>query len=236
ETNNPVVQSSFLLPTDQLQDLELACELDIFDTDSPLVIQTIESVNISDAPVVKGESYDQILMNADLSQLADDKGPSKVEAEVLITFMTPDELNALPPAQKKETKLKILNDIRDRLANTDEMIRYEALQQFSHFLDENNIVLLNKMITDESVHIRSFIVDMAATIGNSQALSLLEVLKRDNDSSVASKALDKLSEIDPRYAKPITTVDRKKEETQTVVIPPKQDDSSGGLGGLFKKF
>ena len=117
------------------------------------------------------------------------------------------------------------------------MIRYEALQHFSYYIDENNIILLNKMVTDPSVHVRAYLIDLAAKIKNNGAISILEVLKRDSDTGVSSKALDLLAEIDPRYAKPITTVDKRKEEAPQVQKKEElQSQEKGGIGGIFKKF
>lgn len=236
-TQDTKTKNSNLMPTEALENLELFEDLEIFDTTVPLKIQTIVSENASITTEQKGSEYDELLMKADLSQLASGSDPSKPEINVEITFMTPEELKELPPAQMKEAKLKILNDIRDRMGNEDEMIRYEALQHFSYYIDENNIILLNKMVTDPSVHVRAYLIELVAKIKNNGAISILEVLKRDTDTSVSSKALDLLAEIDPRYAKPITTVDKKKEESpqnQKKVEPQPQD--KGGIGGIFKKF
>lgn len=234
-TQDSRLQNSNLFPVDELEDLEMVEELPILDTSIPLKIQTIESANLSITSDQKGSEYDELLMKADLSKLAAGYDASKPEINVEITFMTPDELKELPPAQMRETKLKILNDIRDRMGSEDEMIRYEALQHFSHYIDENNIILLNKMVTDPSVHVRLYLIDLVAKIKNNGAISILEVLKRDADTNISTKSLDLLAEIDPRYAKPVTTVDKKKEQAPQPKPEPEPQEK-GGLGGIFKKF
>lgn len=251
EENKVMLADSNLMPVEDLENLEMVEDLVLLDTSAPLPMQIIDSSYASFATEKKGSQYDELLMTADLSALASNSDSVKTEIKTDITFMTPDELKALPPAQMKEAKLKILNDIRTKLGSDDEMTKFEALQQFSHYIDENNIVLLNKMVTDESPHIKASIIELAAKIGNNAAISILEVLKRDNDLSISTKALDVLTEIDPRYAKPITTVDKKNEDIlkkeekfqpqptsqdqpKTQSQPPAQD--KGGLGGIFKKF
>ena len=118
-TQDTKIKNSNLFPVDELENLEMVEDLELFDTTVPLKIQTIVSENASITPEKKGSEYDELLMKADLSQLASSTDPSKPEINVEITFMTPDELKELPPAQMKEAKLKILNDIRSRMGSDD---------------------------------------------------------------------------------------------------------------------
>ncbi|MEW5821135.1 MAG: hypothetical protein AB1782_13160 [Cyanobacteriota bacterium] len=226
-----------------LEKLQLVEELEIFDSSIDLKIQTI-GPSRSDIPVNRiANEYDDMLMKADLSKLGVDsdnirRSGGVVDSETAkaleeVTFKTPEELKVLHPSQQKEAKLKILNDIRKRLSSEDEQERYEAIQQFSYYIDDNNLVILNKLVTDSSPYIKEYIIELVSKFRNNNSISILEVLKRDQDTNISSKALDALSLIDPRYARPITTVDKKAEKEQETNEDKKD---KGSITSIFKKI
>lgn len=237
------------LPTldqvEELETLELVEPLKSIDTTQELKVQTIIFKDGNESRKSSVNEYEQALMENDVSMLAEEESyirDSNVSIESReyieqVQFITPEELESLPEEKQKKMKLQILTDIRKRLIDEDEQNRYEALQQFSYYADENNIVLLNKLVTDESEFIKTEIITIVSKFANNNSINILEMIKRDKDTKISSMALEALSEIDPRYSKPVTTVDKQEEKPVVQkVVQSEPSQEKGGLGSLFKKF
>lgn len=243
-SNQSNIPSGLYLQEENFQPLKQVAEIEAFDINQELKIKPIGAVR-SDIPARENvSSYEEALLKADLSQLGVESekvkksiatpggGSSSFIEEVV--FKTPEELNDLHPQQKKEMKVKILNDIRRRISSDDDQERYEAIQQFSYYIDDNNIVLLNKLVTDNNSYIKEEIISLVSKFKNNNAISILEALKRDPESNISTKALEALAAIDPRYAKPVTTVEKKIEDRPAEQDQPKQE--KGGISSIFKKI